>query len=32
MREKMKKKWIFVLAPIALVVFVGVIGEVVMHL
>lgn len=28
----MKKKWIFVLAPIALVVFVGVIGEVVMHL
>ncbi|MGD0891194.1 MAG: hypothetical protein ABR923_06645 [Terracidiphilus sp.] len=28
----MKRKWKFVLAPIALVVFVGIVGEVVMHL
>ncbi|MGD0737636.1 MAG: hypothetical protein ABR976_21090 [Terracidiphilus sp.] len=28
----MKRKWIFVLGPIALVVFVGIIGEIVMHL
>jgi len=28
----MKRKWIFVLAPIALVVFMGIVREVVMHL
>jgi hypothetical protein len=28
----MKRKWIFVVAPIALVVFIGIAGEVVMHL